>query len=112
MTTGLDTKEFGEIIARYRDSLYPETVTIDLPAAERVAQTLDRRRPAHRPAPACPGCTTRRSRGARSDSAARWLPELIASEQDFVVRVRDLTISYGGEPVLEGASVEVGRASS
>ena len=30
MTTGLDTKEFGEIIARYRDSLYPEAVTIDL----------------------------------------------------------------------------------
>ena len=40
MTTGLDTKEFGEIIARHRDALYPETVTIDLPAAERVAQTL------------------------------------------------------------------------
>jgi NitT/TauT family transport system substrate-binding protein len=40
MTTGLDTKEFGEIIARYRDSLYPEAVTIDLAAADRVAQTL------------------------------------------------------------------------
>jgi NitT/TauT family transport system substrate-binding protein len=40
MTTGLDTKEFGEIIVRHRDSLYPETVTIDLPAAERVAQSL------------------------------------------------------------------------
>ena len=40
MTTGLDTKEFGEIIARYRNSLYPEAVTIDLAAAERVAQTL------------------------------------------------------------------------
>jgi NitT/TauT family transport system substrate-binding protein len=40
MTTGLDTKEFGETIVRYRDSLYPEAVTIDLPAAERVAQTL------------------------------------------------------------------------
>ena len=24
MTTGLDLKEFGEIIARYRDSLYPD----------------------------------------------------------------------------------------
>ena len=46
MVTGLDTKEFGEIIARYRDSLYPEAVTIDLAAADRVAQTLDRRRPA------------------------------------------------------------------
>jgi len=40
MVTGLDTKEFGEIIARYRDSLYPEVVTIDLAAADRVAQTL------------------------------------------------------------------------
>ncbi|MCC6887726.1 MAG: ABC transporter substrate-binding protein [Hyphomicrobiales bacterium] len=40
MVTGLDTKEFGAIIARHRDSLYPETVSIDLAAAERVAQTL------------------------------------------------------------------------
>ena len=40
MTTGLDTKEFGDIIARHRDSLYPETVSIDLAAAQRVAQTL------------------------------------------------------------------------
>jgi NitT/TauT family transport system substrate-binding protein len=40
MVTGLDTKEFGEIIARYRDSLYPEAVNIDLAAADRVAQTL------------------------------------------------------------------------
>jgi NitT/TauT family transport system substrate-binding protein len=40
MTTGLDLKQFGEIIARYRDSLYPESVTIDLAAAQRVAQSL------------------------------------------------------------------------
>jgi NitT/TauT family transport system substrate-binding protein len=40
MTTGLDIKEFGEIIVRYRDSLYPEAVTIDLAAADRVAQSL------------------------------------------------------------------------
>jgi NitT/TauT family transport system substrate-binding protein len=40
MTTGLDTKEFGEILVRYRDSLYPEDVTIDLEAARRVAQSL------------------------------------------------------------------------
>jgi NitT/TauT family transport system substrate-binding protein len=40
MTTGLDLKEFGEIIARHRDSLYPETVTIDLDAANRVEQSL------------------------------------------------------------------------
>jgi NitT/TauT family transport system substrate-binding protein len=40
MTTGLDLKEFGEILARYRDSLYPETVTIDLDAAKRVEQSL------------------------------------------------------------------------
>ena len=40
MTTGLDLKQFGEIIARHRDSLYPESVTIDLAAAKRVAQSL------------------------------------------------------------------------
>lgn len=40
MTTGLDTKEFGEIIVRHRDALYPEQVTIDLAAAKRVAETL------------------------------------------------------------------------
>ena len=40
MTTGLDLKELGEIIARHRDSLYPETVTIDLEAAKRVEQSL------------------------------------------------------------------------
>jgi len=40
MTTGLDLKEFGDIIARHRDSLYPETVNIDLNAAKRVEQSL------------------------------------------------------------------------
>src|SRR5262249_23279764 len=40
MTTGLDLKELGEIIARHRDSLYPETVTIDLEAAKRAEQSL------------------------------------------------------------------------
>jgi NitT/TauT family transport system substrate-binding protein len=40
MTTGLDLKELGEIIARHRDSLYPETVNIDLDAAKRVEQSL------------------------------------------------------------------------
>jgi NitT/TauT family transport system substrate-binding protein len=40
MTTGLDTKEFGDILVRYRDSLYPDDVTIDLEAARRVAQSL------------------------------------------------------------------------
>ncbi len=40
MITGLDLKEFGEILVRYRDSLYPETVTIDLDAAKRVEQSL------------------------------------------------------------------------
>jgi sulfonate transport system substrate-binding protein len=40
MTTGLDLKEFGEIIARHRDSLYPESVKIDLDAAKRVEQSL------------------------------------------------------------------------
>src|SRR5262245_31562173 len=40
MTTGLDLKEFGEILVRHRDSLYPETVTIGLEAAKRVEQSL------------------------------------------------------------------------
>jgi NitT/TauT family transport system substrate-binding protein len=40
LTTGLDLKEFGEIIATYRDSLYPEKVTIDFGAADRVRQSL------------------------------------------------------------------------
>jgi NitT/TauT family transport system substrate-binding protein len=40
MTTGLDLKEFGEIIVRHRDSLYPETVNIDPDAARRVHQSL------------------------------------------------------------------------
>jgi NitT/TauT family transport system substrate-binding protein len=40
MITGLDLKEFGEILVRHRDSLYPETVTIDLDAAKRVEQSL------------------------------------------------------------------------
>jgi len=40
MVAGLDTKELGDILVRRRDSLYPETVTIDLDAAQRVAQSL------------------------------------------------------------------------
>jgi NitT/TauT family transport system substrate-binding protein len=40
MTTGLDLKEFGEIIVRHRDALYPESVKIDLEAAKRVEQSL------------------------------------------------------------------------
>ena len=40
MITGLDLKEFSEILVRHRDSLYPETVAIDLDAAKRVEQSL------------------------------------------------------------------------
>jgi NitT/TauT family transport system substrate-binding protein len=40
MTTGLDLKEFAEILEHYRDHLYPDTVTIDPAAADRVAQSL------------------------------------------------------------------------
>ena len=40
MTTGLDLKEFGGILGRYRDSLYPDVVNIDLDAARRVANSL------------------------------------------------------------------------
>jgi NitT/TauT family transport system substrate-binding protein len=40
MTTGLDLREFADIIVRHRDALYPETVKIDLEAAKRVEQSL------------------------------------------------------------------------
>jgi len=40
MTTGLDLKEFGDILEHRRDALYPETVTIDLDAGKRVEQSL------------------------------------------------------------------------
>jgi NitT/TauT family transport system substrate-binding protein len=40
MTTGLDLKEFGDILVRYRDSLYPETVAIDIDSSRRVQQSL------------------------------------------------------------------------
>ena len=45
MTTGLDLKEFGEISRVIATLLYPETVTIDLDAADRVQQSLIVRRP-------------------------------------------------------------------
>jgi NitT/TauT family transport system substrate-binding protein len=41
MTTGLDLHDFGDILERRRDALYPETVGIDLAAAKRVEQALD-----------------------------------------------------------------------
>ncbi len=40
MVTGLDLKEFGDILVQHRDSLYPESVAIDLDAAKRVQQSL------------------------------------------------------------------------
>jgi NitT/TauT family transport system substrate-binding protein len=40
MTTGLDLKEFGQIIELRRDALYPENVKIDLEAGKRVEQSL------------------------------------------------------------------------
>ena len=40
MTAGLDTKEFADILLRYRDQLYPDQVTIDPAASQRVAQSL------------------------------------------------------------------------
>lgn len=40
LTTGLDTKQLGEILVRYRSSLYPESVKIDLDASKRVERTL------------------------------------------------------------------------
>jgi NitT/TauT family transport system substrate-binding protein len=40
LLAGLDTKELGEILVRYRTSLYPESVAIDLDASKRVADSL------------------------------------------------------------------------
>jgi NitT/TauT family transport system substrate-binding protein len=40
LTTGLDLNELGQILVRYRASLYPTAVTIDLEASKRVAQSL------------------------------------------------------------------------
>jgi NitT/TauT family transport system substrate-binding protein len=40
MTTGLDLKELGAILANRRDDLYPKTVTIDCEAAKRVQEAL------------------------------------------------------------------------
>jgi NitT/TauT family transport system substrate-binding protein len=40
MTTGLDLKEFGDILEHRRDALYPETVKIDVDAGKRVEQSL------------------------------------------------------------------------
>jgi NitT/TauT family transport system substrate-binding protein len=40
MTTGLDLKEFGDILEHRRDALYPESVKIDVDAGKRVEQSL------------------------------------------------------------------------
>ncbi|HTC18525.1 MAG TPA: hypothetical protein VK690_05385, partial [Stellaceae bacterium] len=40
MTAGADTGQMRDILARYRASLYPASVKIDLAAANRVALSL------------------------------------------------------------------------
>jgi NitT/TauT family transport system substrate-binding protein len=40
MTTGLDLKEFGDILEHRRDALYPDSVKIDVDAGKRVEQSL------------------------------------------------------------------------
>lgn len=40
LTTGMDGHLLGDIVSRYRESLYPKTVRIDPAAAQRVAETL------------------------------------------------------------------------
>lgn len=40
LVTGLDTKQLGDILVKYRNALYPETVTINLDASKRVADSL------------------------------------------------------------------------
>ena len=41
LIAGGDTGQLKSIIARYRDSLYPDNVTIDVPAAERVVKSQE-----------------------------------------------------------------------
>jgi NitT/TauT family transport system substrate-binding protein len=41
LTSGLDSKQLGDILVRYRNALYPETVTIDRDAIKRVANSLE-----------------------------------------------------------------------
>jgi NitT/TauT family transport system substrate-binding protein len=40
LTTGMDTALLADLLGRYRESLYPETVKIDLESARRVAESL------------------------------------------------------------------------
>jgi NitT/TauT family transport system substrate-binding protein len=40
LTAGMDRALLGAIVARYRESLYPQTVNIDLASARRVAESL------------------------------------------------------------------------
>jgi len=40
LTAGMDSSLLGDIVVRYRESLYPETVRIDLASAQRVAESL------------------------------------------------------------------------
>jgi NitT/TauT family transport system substrate-binding protein len=40
MVAGLDTKQLGKILVKYRTSLYPEDVKIDLDSSKRVANSL------------------------------------------------------------------------
>jgi NitT/TauT family transport system substrate-binding protein len=40
LTTGMDTKELGEIIVKHRAALYPTSAKIDLASSKRVGETL------------------------------------------------------------------------
>src|SRR5215207_887420 len=40
LTTGMDSALLGDIIVRYRESLYPDNVKIDLESSKRVAESL------------------------------------------------------------------------
>ncbi|MDO8533241.1 MAG: hypothetical protein Q7S17_00670, partial [Xanthobacteraceae bacterium] len=40
LLAGADVAELGRILTRYRTSLYPDRVTIDLASARRVAESL------------------------------------------------------------------------
>ena len=113
LLVGGDGERFDEIIARYRDSLYPESVVIDVEACQRVVDALPDRRRAHRrhrPRRAA----RHRGRDRVTSSPAQPLPappDAAAPERApgaAVVRVRDLRMRYGdAEPVVDGVALDV-----
>ena len=110
LLVGGDGARFDEIIARYRESLYPESVAIDVEACARVVNALEiggvlaaGPRPRH-------AARHRGRAGVTAEARPRGAaPPPDASVAAPVVQVRDLRMRYGeAEPVIDGVSLEVG----